>query len=63
VTYIDMAITTVTNRETRRTTLADLHDLVLTGIESVMACVVALTQAFAELGIDLRAPAAAATWF
>lgn len=53
VTYTDEAITTVTKRETRTTTLVDLHDLVLTGVESVMACVVALTQAFAELGIDI----------
>lgn len=53
VIYTDEAITTTARRETRTTELVDLHDLVLTGIESVMACVVALTQAFAELGIPI----------
>lgn len=51
VTYTDEAIITVARGETRTTTLVDLHDLVLTGVESVTACVVALTQAFAELNI------------
>lgn len=53
VVYTDEAIITTTKRETRTTELADLHDSVLTGLESVMACVVALTQAFAELRVPI----------
>ena len=53
VAYTDDDITTTASGVTRTMTLVDLHDLVLTGVESVMACAVALTQALADLGVDL----------